>query len=98
MAAEHDAGRAQPGVPAFFRPDGRSVVEQTVWFLLLAQLRQPGVVGMIGNQERLLPMEDRRDAAGGVVEAVDLAIAESELDATTDRRVRVGLEIGKTML
>ena len=59
--------------------------------------RQPGelgVEGMIGRQKRLLAMQDRRVCAGGVIEAIDLAGAERELDAALERRVRVGLEIG----
>jgi hypothetical protein len=50
--------------------------------------------GMIGRQKRLLAVEDRRIGAGEIVEAVDLAGAERELDAATQCRVWVGLEIG----
>ena len=39
-------------------------------------------------------MEDRRVRAGGVIEAVDLAGPQRELDAPQQGRVRVGLEIG----
>ena len=44
--------------------------------------------------ERLLPMQDRRVGAGGIIEAVDLASAERKLHAAEEGRVRVGLEIG----
>ena len=47
-----------------------------MFFLLPGQPRELGVEGMIGRQERLLAMEDRRVGTGGVVEAVDLAGAE----------------------
>jgi hypothetical protein len=59
MAAQHEARRVQPGLPAVFRPDRRRVVEQTVFFLLLAQPGELGVKGMIGPKERLLAMQDR---------------------------------------
>ena len=39
-------------------------------------------------------MQDRRVGAGGVIEAIDLAGAERELDAAQQGRVRVGLEVG----
>jgi hypothetical protein len=65
-----------------------------VLFLLLGQSRKFGVEGMIGRQECLLSMEDRRIRAGSVVEAVDLARPERELDAAVESRVRVGVEIG----
>jgi hypothetical protein len=94
MAAEHKARRVQPGLPPVFRSDHRRVVEQTVFFLLLAQPGEFGVEGMIGRQERLLTVQNRRIRAGCVVEAVNLAGAERELNAALERRVRVGLEIG----
>jgi hypothetical protein len=49
---------------------------------------------MIGRQKRLFAMENRRLRAGGVIEAVDFAGTERELDTATQGRVRVGLEIG----
>jgi hypothetical protein len=65
-----------------------------VHFLLLGQPGEFGVQGMIAVQKRLLAMEDRRVCAGGVIEAVDLARPERELDAAPQDRVRIGLEIG----
>ena len=65
--------------------------------MLLLLLRQPGELGverMIARQKRLLAMQDRRVCAGGVVEAIDLAGPERQLDAAQQGRVRVGLEIG----
>jgi hypothetical protein len=94
MASQHKARGVQPGLPADFRPDRRRVVEQTVFFLLLGQPGELGVEGMIGRQERLLAMEDRRVGARCVIEAVDLAGADRELDAAPESRVRVGREIG----
>jgi hypothetical protein len=94
MAAQHKARGVQPGLPAFLRPDRRCVVEQPVFFLLLAQPGDLGVDGMIGCEQCLLAMKDRWIGAGAVVEALDLASAERELDAPLKCRVRVGLEIG----
>jgi hypothetical protein len=94
MAAEHKACGAQSGLPAVLRPDRRRVTEQPVFFLLLGQPGELGAEGMIGRQKRLLAMENRRIRAGGIIEAVDLAGAERELDAAMETRVRVGLEFG----
>jgi hypothetical protein len=47
MAAEPEAPLGQPGLPAFFGPDCRPVVEQTVFLLLLGQPCELGVEGMI---------------------------------------------------
>ncbi len=49
---------------------------------------------MIGCEERLLAVEDRRVCAGGVFEAIDFAGAERELDAAEQGGVGVGFEIG----
>jgi hypothetical protein len=65
-----------------------------VFFLLLGQPGELAVEGMIGREECLLAMENRRISAGSLNEAVDLASAERELDTSLERRVRVGLEIG----
>ena len=83
MAAEREALLGQSGLPALLRPDRRCVVKQTVFLLSLGQPGDLGVEQVIGRQERFLAIEDRRIRAGGVVEAVDLAGAERELD---DRR------------
>ncbi len=73
-----EASRIQPYLPAFFGPDCRPVVEQTVFFLLLGQPGEFGVEGMIDRAKRLLAVEDRWIGTGGVIEAVDLAGAERE--------------------
>jgi hypothetical protein len=65
--------------------------------VLLLLLRQSGELGaqvVIARQKRLLPMQDRWVGTGGVIEAIDLAGPERELDAAEQGRVRVGLEIG----
>ena len=61
---------------------------------LLAQPGELGVKRMIRRQERLLAVQDWRVGTGGVIEAVDLAGTERELDAPQKGRVRVGLEVG----
>jgi hypothetical protein len=48
---------------------------------------------MIGRQERLFAVQDRRVGTGGVIEAIDLARSERELDVAQQSRVRVGLEV-----
>jgi hypothetical protein len=65
-----------------------------VLFLWLGQPGELGVEGMIRRQECLLAMEDRRIGTRGVIEAIDIAGAERELDAALEFRVRVGLNIG----
>ena len=59
-----------------------------------AQAGELGVERVIGHQERLLAVQDRRVRAGGVFQAIDLAGAERELDAPQQGRVRVGFELG----
>jgi hypothetical protein len=93
MAAQNEARRVQPGLPAVFRPDRRRVAEQTVFFLLLGQSGELGTEGMIGRQESLLAMEDRWIGTAGVFQTVNLAGAERELDAPLEGGVRVSLEI-----
>jgi hypothetical protein len=94
MAAQHEARGPQTCLPAVFRPDRRRIVKQSVFFFLLGQPGEFGVEGMIGRQKRLLPMQDRRVRARSVIEAVNPAGTERELDAALKCRVRVGLEIG----
>jgi len=94
MPAKREAGLAQPGPPAISRPDCGRIVEQTMFLLLPGQAGKLRVEWMIGREERLLAMEDRRVCAGVVFEAIDLAGAERQLDATEQGRVRIGLEIG----
>jgi hypothetical protein len=48
---------------------------------------------MIGIEKRLLAMEDGRVLARRVVEALELAGAELQLDATLEGRVRIGVEV-----
>jgi len=93
MTAERKARVAQPGIPAFSRADCRRVVEQSVFFLLLAQARELRVERVIARHERFLAVEDRRVRAGGVFQAVDLAGAKRELDAPQEGRVGIGLEV-----
>jgi len=81
MAAQRESSRIQPGLPAILGPDRLRVVKQAVLFLLLGQPGELGVQRMIGREKGFLAVEDRRIRAGGVVEAVDLAGAERELDA-----------------
>jgi hypothetical protein len=64
------------------------------FFLLLGQSGELGAERMIGREECLLAMENRRISAGGVIEAVNLAGAERELGASTQGRVRVCVELG----
>jgi hypothetical protein len=66
-----------------------------VFFLLLGQPGEFGVEGMIGRQKRVFAMQDRRVRTHRVIEAVNLAGAERELDDALECRVRVGVEIGE---
>ena len=74
--------------------DRRRLVQQPGPLLLAGQageLRPPRVVG---EEERLLAVQDRRVRAGGVVGALDLAGPQVQLDAPKQGRVRVGVEVG----
>ncbi len=75
MAAQRKASCIQPGLPTFLRADHGRIVEETVFFFLLGQPHRLAWM-IIGRQERLLTMEDRRVRVRGIVEAVDLACAE----------------------
>ncbi len=82
MAAEREARGAQRGLPAFPHTDHRRAVKQPMFFLLLAQAGKLGVQRVITRHERLLAVEDQWLGAGGVFQAVDLAAAQRELDAS----------------
>jgi hypothetical protein len=58
VPAEREARGAHTGSPAFPRANRRRVVEQPVFFLLLAQARELGVEGVIGRHERFLAVVD----------------------------------------
>ena len=62
--------------------------------LLRAQPGEPGVERVVGQQEGLLAVEDRRVGTAAVLQAVDLAGPQLELDAPQQGRVGVGLELG----
>jgi hypothetical protein len=94
MPAKREAGLRQPSPPSILRPNRGRVVEQTMFLLLLGQARKLGVQRMIGREECLLAMENRRIRAGVVFEAIDLARAERQFDTAEQGRVRIGLEIG----
>jgi hypothetical protein len=94
MPAKRKAGLAQPSTPSVSRPNRGRVVEQTVFLLLLGQARELGMQRMIGREECLLAMEDRRVCAGFVFEAIDFASAERQFHAAEQSRLRIGLEIG----
>jgi hypothetical protein len=65
-----------------------------VFFFLLGQPGEFGVEWVIGWEESLIAMKDRRVCAGLVFEAVDLAGAEGELDAAEQGGVGAGFEVG----
>src|SRR4051794_28434613 len=94
MPAEAESPFSQPPLPSFPGPGRGGVIEQPVLFLLLGEPGEPGMERVVGWQERLLAMEDRRVRALHIVVAIELARAERQLDAAKQGRMRVGLEIG----
>ena len=64
MPAYRESGRVEPGLPAVSGADGGGVVEEAVFFFLLGQLGEFGVEWVIGFEERLFAVEDRRVGAG----------------------------------
>jgi hypothetical protein len=81
MAVEGKSGGNQPGLPAVPCPNRRRLFQQSSALLLARQaleLRPPGIVG---PEERLLAVQDRRVGAVGEFEAVDLAGPQVQLDA-----------------
>ncbi len=81
MTAEGKAPLGKPGRPAVLGSDRRRFVEQTLFHFLGHQPGEPTVQRMIGRDERLLAMENRRVNTGWVFEAVDRTRAKHEVDA-----------------
>ena len=94
VAIQVKVSRRKLRLPALPRSDGGGVVEETVFFFLLGQLGEFGVEWVIGWEEGLFAMQDWRVGAGLVFEAIDLAGAEREFDATEQGGVGVGFEVG----
>src|SRR4051812_22557748 len=60
MPAKHESPFLQSAQPSFRGSDRGGVIEQPVFLLLLGEPREPGMERVVGWQERLLAMEDRR--------------------------------------
>ena len=93
MPAESITPLVQPFGPSGPGPDRRRLLQQPGPLLLVPQALELRPSRVIGQQERLLAVQDRRVRARGIVGALDLAGAQIELDASKQRRVRVGVEI-----
>jgi hypothetical protein len=76
MAAQNETRLAEPALPAGAGADGRRVVEQAVLCFLLGRAGEFSVERVIGVQERLLAVQDRRVGAGGIVVAFELPRAQ----------------------
>src|SRR5271166_386595 len=94
MPANRESPLRQPPFPPLARADRRRLVEQAVFFLLPGQPGEFGHQRVPGRKERFLAVADGEIGARCVVEAVELARPERELDAAEQGRVRVGLEVG----
>ena len=94
MSADCVTHRAQAVGPARARADRRRLVQQPGPLLLAGEPLELRSEGMVGRQEGLLAVQDRRVLAPCVVDALDLAGLQVELDAPQQCRVRVGLEVG----
>ncbi len=94
MSAQRKPGSVEPGLPAVACADRRRVIEQTLLLFLSRQPGESGMKRMVGRQECLCAVQDGRGGGTGVVEALNLASAERELDAAYECRVWVGLEVG----
>ena len=64
MAGQAPAGLGEARLPAGAGADAGGLVEQAVGFFLLSQAGEPGVQGMVEQQEGFLAVEDRRIGAG----------------------------------
>jgi hypothetical protein len=94
MPPQGEAGRAQARLPPGPGADGGRLGEQAVLFFLLRQADELGVQGMVRRQERFFAMQHRRVVAGGVVVAIEPAVAQRQADGADEGRVRVGVEVG----
>ena len=94
MSAECVTHRAEAVGPPGPRADRRRLVQEAGPLLLAGEPLELRSERVVGRQEGLLAMQDRRVLAPGVVDALDLAGPQVELDAPQQGRVRVGLEVG----
>jgi hypothetical protein len=94
MPTQCVAHQAQAFRPPVSRSDRRSLVQQPGALLLARQPLELRPQGVVGQEESLLAVEDRRIRARGVIAALDLAGAEIELDAPQQGRVGIDLEVG----
>jgi hypothetical protein len=84
----------QPGLPAISCADRRRVIEQSLFLLLGSQPGESGMQRLLRREERLLAVEHRRICGAGILQALDLAGAERQLDASYKCRVEIRDQIG----
>ncbi len=94
MAAEGISSHSQPVRPPRARADRRRILQQPGPLLLASEPLELRPERVVGRQEGLLAVQDRRILAPGVIEALDLAGPQVQLDAPNEGRVRVGRELG----
>jgi hypothetical protein len=94
VTAQGVAHRTEPLLPPRTRADPRGFVQQSGALLLAGEPLELRAERVVGRQEGLLAVEDRRVLAPGVIDALDLAGPQVQLDAPEQGRVRFGLEIG----
>jgi hypothetical protein len=86
--------RPQAVGPPGPRADRRRLVQKPGALLLAGEPLELRSERVLGPQEGLLAVQDRRVLAPGVIEALDGAGPQVQLDAPQQGRVRVGLEVG----
>ena len=93
VAAQFETPLLQPCVPAVARPDRSGFVQQAMLFFLPSQPSEFFSQRVIGRQECLFAVQDRRVVAGEIVPAIEFPRPQVQLHAPQQRRVRIGFEI-----
>ena len=94
MPSQGEASLYQALLPTVTGADSRSLVEETLRFLLSCEASEFGVTGVLGEDEGLLPVKDRRVARGTVIVFSEPEGLQVDGERFCERRMRVGLKLG----
>ena len=94
VAADRQAASGQGRLPAIAGANGRGVVEQPFLLLLPGEACKFLAPWVVFGNERFLAVEDRRIAALGVIEHIELPRPQRELDRSRKRRMGQAVKVG----
>src|SRR6266511_4164937 len=93
MTAKRNSTFKQTLVPSVARANQSCVIEQAPFFLLSRQAGKFLVKRIIGRNESLLAMQDRRVRRSRIIPVADIQALQISLHARTQRGMRVGVEV-----